>query len=262
MGLRVAKQGRPSFLQKRSKKLLLRSLLSRLVIPGGTRLLQMRGSKSFLVLFFKKGLLAFSSYARTGSLALALAAAGCMTRSAPVLSGHDQDDLARISRYLNAMQRFEAHFVQTGAYGPGAGLVWVDRPGQLRLDYQGPGARVMVITGGRVRILDRSNGALTTQPLSRTPLGILLAQEIHLDGDVTVDGLVRQGETLTVTLSKTGAGGQGSLALQMADHPLRLLGVAVTDPYHRTLELALSEIDTAPVVTPGLFAPPAMAPGS
>ncbi len=192
-------------------------------------------------------------------LAVALAASGCMTRTAPVLSRNDQSDLARITAYLNAMPRFEAHFLQTGDYGTAAGLVWLDRPGHLRLDYQGPGARVMVISGGRVRILDRSNGALTTQPLSRTPLGILLAPEIHLDGDVTVDSLVHQGTSLQVSLSKTGAAGQGSLTLQMADHPLRLLGVSVTDPYHRTLELTLADIDTAPVLTPELFAPPMMA---
>ncbi len=195
-------------------------------------------------------------------LALALAASGCMVKTAPVLSGRDQDDLARVTRFLDAMPRFEAHFVQSGAYGTGAGLVWLDRPGRLRLEYQGPGARVMVISGGRVRILDRSNGALTTQPLSRTPLGILLEPVIHLDGDVTVDGLVHQGASLAVTLSKTGAAGQGSLTLQMADQPLRLLGVSVTDPYHRTLELSLSGIDTAPVLTPELFVPPTMAPPS
>ena len=195
-------------------------------------------------------------------LSLAVAASGCMTKTAPVLSGTDQDDLSRVAKYLNATQRFEAHFLQTGDYGTAAGLVWLDRPGHLRLEYQGPGARVMVINGGRVRILDRSNGALTTQPLSRTPLGILLAPEIHLDGDVRVDGLVHEGQSLTVKLSKTGAAGQGSLTLQMADHPLRLLGVSVTDPYRRTLLLTLTDIDTAPVLTPELFAPPTMASAS
>ena len=195
-------------------------------------------------------------------LALAWATSGCMMKTAPVLSTSDQADLTRVAAYLNATQRFEAHFVQSGDYGASAGLVWLDRPGHLRLEYQGPGARVMVVSNGRVRMLDRSNGALTTQPLSRTPLGILLAPQIHLDGDVTVDRLSRQGGLLAVTLSKTGAAGQGSLTLQMADHPLRLLGVSVTDPYHRTLDLSLSDINTAPVLTPELFVAPKIAPGS
>ena len=193
---------------------------------------------------------------RLAWLLAALAGAGCMQNTAPVLSGQDQGDIGRIAAYLNATPRLEAHFVQTGAYGPGAGLVWLDRPGHLRLDYEGAGSRVMVITGGRVRILDRSNGALTTQPLARTPLGILLEPEIHLDGAVTVDSFVHAGSVLDLTLSKTGAAAQGSLTLRLADHPLRLLAVSVTDPYHRTLQLSLSGIDTAPVLTPGLFQPP------
>ena len=189
-------------------------------------------------------------------LAACLAASGCMPKTAPVLSSGDQADITRIAAYLNGFPRFEAHFVQSGALGQGAGLVWLDRPDHLRLDYEGPASRVMVVTGGRVRVLDRSNGAVTTQPLSRTPLGILLAPQIQLDGPVTVDSLQHQGDTLSVTLSKTGAAAQGSLTLQLADHPLRLLGVALTDPYRRTLQLSLSGIDTKPVLTPELFAAP------
>ncbi len=195
---------------------------------------------------------------RLAWLAACLAASGCMVKTAPVLSNQDQADITRVAAYLNAIPRFEAHFVQTGALGQGAGLVWLDRPGHLRLDYEGPASRVMVVTGGRVRILDRSNGAVTTQPLSRTPLGILLAPQIQLDGPVTVDSLQHQGNGLTITLSKTGAATQGSLTLEMADHPLRLLGVALTDPYRHTLQLNLSGINTSPVMTPELF----QAPGS
>ncbi len=195
---------------------------------------------------------------RSACLLLAnLALAACTPPLAPVLSRQDQDDLARITAYLNGLPRFQARFEQTGAFGPGAGLVWLDRPGHLRLDYQGPGARLMVITNGRVAILDRSSGALTTQPLSRTPLGILLSSTIQLDGPVTASAVTHGAGTLSVTLSKTGQAGQGSLTLTLADAPLLLLGVTVTDPYHRTLQLRLSDIDTAPVLTPSLFQLPA-----
>ncbi len=54
----LTKQARPSFLQKRSKKLLIPAQVKLLRIAGCTRTPQMRGDKSFLVLFFKKGLLA------------------------------------------------------------------------------------------------------------------------------------------------------------------------------------------------------------
>ncbi len=200
--------------------------------------------------------LTWRGLARPVCLAALLVAAGCTMNTAPVLSTGDQAEIGRIAGYLNAIPRFEAHFVQTGAMGAGAGLVWLDRPGHLRLDYEGPASRVMVVSGGRVRITDRSNGAVTTQPLSRTPLGILLTPTIQLDGPVTVDALRHSGDTVELTLSKTGAAAQGSLTLVLRDHPLALLAVSLTDPYRRILRLDLSGLDTAPVLTPDLFAAP------
>jgi outer membrane lipoprotein-sorting protein len=188
--------------------------------------------------------------------ALAWLAACTPQTAAPTLSRTDQDDLARITAYLNALPRFEARFVQSGDYGPGTGLVWLDRPGHLRVDFAGPGAPVMVITNGRVRLLDRGTGAITTQPVSRTPLGLLLTPQISLDGAVTVDQLSHGANSLRVVLSKTGAAAQGTLTLDFAEQPLRLVAVSVIDPYRHVRTLALSDIDAHPVVTPDLFLPP------
>jgi outer membrane lipoprotein-sorting protein len=197
--------------------------------------------------------------ARRATLGLLLAAAlaACMQKQAPTLSRADTQDLDRITDYLNALPRFEAHFEQTGSFGPGAGSVWLDRPGHLRVDYAGPGARVMVITNGRITVLDRSNGAVTTQPLSKTPLGLLLAPTITLSGPVTVNSLQHlDGGALRLVLARTGQPGQGTLTLDFAEAPLRLRAVSVTDPYGRLLTLALSGIDPAPRVTRELFVPP------
>ena len=210
--------------------------------------------------FLKKG---FSRLAGTQKvLGLALLLAGCMGTPKPQFSAADQNDIQRVSDYLNATQRFEAHFTQTGAFGPGAGLVWLDRPGNLRIDYQGPASRLMVISNGRVRILDRSNGALTTMPLSKTPLGILLAPTISLSGAVAVTALHHDPTGLQVTLQKTDQPGQGSLTLYLSDMPLHLNAVTVTDPYQRNLTLSLSGMDANPAITPDLFKPPLNPAGS
>ena len=202
---------------------------------------------------------------RLAALLVAAGLAACTQPApAPDLSGPGQDDLARVSAYLNALPHFEAHFVQSGDYGPGAGLVWLDRPGHLRVDFQGPGAPVMVIADGRVRLLDRSNGAVTTQPLSRTPLGLLLAPQIVMSGAVTVESVARapDGGSLRLVLNKTGAASQGTLTLDFYEHPLRLAAVSVSDPYRHVRTLALSGIDAGAVITPDLFAPPVFVPRS
>jgi outer membrane lipoprotein-sorting protein len=207
------------------------------------------GHKSFLVLFVKKE--------QKFSFAAALLLSACTMQQRPVLSASDTHDIARAEAYLNGLHRFEAQFVQSGALGPGAGLVWLDRPGNLRIDYQGPGARLMVISLGHVRVLDRRSGALTTMSLSRTPLAILLAPEIHLSGAISVVSVGHAGGDLQLTLQKTDSPSQGSLTLDFAEMPFRLNAVTVTDAYQRASTLALSGINTDPALTPDLFAPPA-----
>jgi outer membrane lipoprotein-sorting protein len=183
--------------------------------------------------------------------------AACAGQMPQRFSAADQIDIDRIGAYLNGLPRFEAHFVQSGSYGPGAGLVWLDRPGHLRIDYAGAGSRLMVISGGHVQILDRGNGAVTTMALSRTPLGLLLTPSITLSGPVTVTALRHEPGSVSISLIRTGQPGQGSLTLTLADPTLRLQAVTVTDPYARTLTMTLADIDTTPRLTPGLFDPPA-----
>lgn len=179
----------------------------------------------------------------------------------PQYSNADRGEIAKIENYLNATQKFEARFVQTGAFGPGAGLVWLDRPGNLRLDYEGPGAQLMVIGGGRVRVLNRGTGARTTMPLAKTPLAILLEPTISLSGPITVTALHHDATGVQVTLQKTDAPGQGSLTLYLSEAPLHLNAVTVTDAYQRSETLSLTDMNTSPALTPDLFKPP-VAPGA
>jgi outer membrane lipoprotein-sorting protein len=191
------------------------------------------------------------------ALVAALLLAACTPTARPVLSAGDADALARLQAYLNGLTRFEAHFTQTGSFGEGAGLVWLDRPGHLRIDYAGPGGRVMVIAGGRVRVLDRATGSTTTMPVSRTPLGLLLGPSIDLSGDAHVESLSRTPGQERLVLTRAAQPALGTLTLDFASLPLRLEAVSVTDPYHRVLTLQLTGIETAPVITPDLFLPPA-----
>ncbi len=179
-----------------------------------------------------------------------------MGTPAPRFSAADENDIQRVSDYLNGTRTFEARFTQTGAFGPGAGLVWLDRPGNLRIDYEGASARLMVISNGRVRILDRATSGMTTMPLSKTPLGILLAPTIDLSGPVSVTALQHDLTGLRMTLQKTDQPGQGSLTLYLSDMPLHLNAVTVTDAYQRSLTLSLSDMNINPTITPDLFKPP------
>jgi outer membrane lipoprotein-sorting protein len=202
---------------------------------------------------------------RVGRFVVILAGllAGCAPTPRPHLTAADAADVDRIDAYLNSIPRFQAHFIQYGSFGPDSGVMWLDRPaGHLRIDYADADRRVMVVADGQVKIVDRSTGATTTMPVSRTPLGILLTPTIRLSGAVTVAHLARLPGAIQVTLQKTDSPSQGTLTLMLADQPLRLVGVTIVDAHDRTLTMRLSGVDTAPVLTPDLFQAPALPPES
>lgn len=194
------------------------------------------------------------------SLGILLLISSCATPPKPQLSAADTADIDRVTTYLNSIPRFEAHFIQFGSFGRNSGVVWVDRPaGDLRIDYSS--GRVMVIANGRVNVLDRGNGATSTMPVSRTPLSMLLTPKIDLSGPITVESLVHLPGAMQITLLKTSQPSRGSLTLTLADQPLRLAAMTVTDPERRTLTMDLSGLNPSPTLTPGMFEPPTPPPG-
>ncbi len=188
---------------------------------------------------------------------LTLALGGCagMLATSTIIDA-DKPDINLIQAYLNALPRLEAHFTQAGDYGPGAGTLWLDRPGHLRIDYQGATSRVLVANGGRLTVFDRATHGTTTMALSRTPLGMLLTPQILLSGPVTVTELQHGDGFERISLVKSAAPNQGTLRLLFRTNPLALDSVTVVDAYHRALTMTLTSLQRDPPITPALFQPP------
>jgi outer membrane lipoprotein-sorting protein len=185
------------------------------------------------------------------SASAVLCLAGCAGQPAG-----DQAAIDRIAAYLNGLQRFQARFTQTGAFGEAAGTVWLDRPGHLRIAYDGPQAKTLVASNGRVMVYDAASGGTTTMPVARTPLGMLLTPQITLSGDVAVTGYRVERGVAAVTVIRSAAQGDGSLTLYVALQPLTLVGVLVVDAYQRPLFIHLAPLDLNPALTPDLFRDP------
>lgn len=93
------------------------------------------------------------------------------------------DDLQQVTDYLNAMTTAEGPFMQHNADGTmSTGTFSISRPGKLRMDYNGANAPLLIAGSGRVAIFDRKyrHSMPEQYPLSRTPLGPLLARNVDL----------------------------------------------------------------------------------
>lgn len=202
------------------------------------------------------------SFFRAAVLAAFLPAAAlpcvAFAQTAPVqLRPADQGWVSRIEDTLGKVTTLQARFRQTAADGSTtSGTATLDRPGRMRFDYDKPSPLLLVANDGRVVFQDRSVDQVTTLPLDRTPLGLLLRPEFKLSGDVTVTGFGHRDGEIRVQLVRTQSAGEGSLTLVFSDAPLALLGWSVVDAQGRTTTIALSDVHLGGTVSQSLFVLP------
>ena len=175
----------------------------------------------------------------------------------PALSPADRAGIARIEAYLNSLHTLKAHFLQVAPSGAiSEGTAWLARPGRMRFQYAAPSPLLLVAGHGVVLFHDASLHQTSTIPLDRTPLGILLAPEIHLGGPVAVTALRRLPGEIALTLVRRATPAEGSLTLVFTTDPLALRQWTVTDAQHQRTTVTLENIETGGSFAPDRFAFP------
>jgi len=180
--------------------------------------------------------LALLSPLLAGAAAPALAAAFRLT-------AQDRADLARIETYLDNLRALKARFLQVAPNGAiSRGTAWLERPGRMRFEYDPPSPFLLVAGHGLLVFHDSSLQQTTNIPLSRTPLGILLADRVKLSGDVTVTDMQHLPGQIEVTLVRTASPGDGSLTLTFSDSPLTLRQWTVVDAQRQATRVTLYDV--------------------
>jgi outer membrane lipoprotein-sorting protein len=123
----------------------------------------------------------------------------------------------------------------------------------MRFQYDPPSPLLLVAGHGLVVFHDKSLDQTTNIPLGRTPLGILLADHVHLQGDVTVTGMQRLPGQIQVSLVRTASPGDGTLTLIFADNPLTLRQWTVLDAQRQETRVTLYNVETGGQFDPKLF---------
>jgi outer membrane lipoprotein-sorting protein len=172
------------------------------------------------------------------ALPFSLPAFGAMAQAA--LSDRDRADLARAEAWLNGLQSLKARFLQIAQNGAAAeGTGWIVRPGRMRFEYDPPEPLLLVASHGQFFYFDKQLKQATTVPLSATPLGILLGDNLRLSGSITVTRVERGGGLLRITLHRTGKAAEGRLTLVFGDAPFELKQWAVLDAQGQETRVSL-----------------------
>jgi outer membrane lipoprotein-sorting protein len=169
-------------------------------------------------------------------------------------SGQDRADLARIEAYLNGIRTMKARFMQTAPDGNVTqGLAFMERPGRMRFQYDAPSPFVLVANYGILFFHDSQLNQTTNIPLSRTPLGAILADHTRLSDDATVTKFVRLPGQLQVSLVRSASPGDGSLTLIFSDNPTTLREWIVVDQQGKQTRVRFTNMEVGVSIDAKVF---------
>ncbi len=179
---------------------------------------------------------------------LALLALGRPAAAAPI-------GLGELSRYFNAIETAEAEFTQVNPDGSlSTGRLWIRRPGRMRFEYDSPDDSLVIAATGTVAVFDRkSNTGPAQYPLSRTPLGLILARDVDLGRARMVVDHRRDGDTTVVLAQDPDRPEYGTLQLVFTANPTELRQWRVTDDAGRETTVILGEMRTGMALPGRLF---------
>ncbi len=172
----------------------------------------------------------------------------------PALTARDQADIARVETYLNGVHTLKARFQQIAPNGSlSGGTAWLERPGRMRFQYDPPAPFLLVAGHNLLVFYDSQLQQTTNIPLDRTPLGLLLRDNLRLAGDVTVTQIVRYPGQLQLTLLRTATPSDGTLTLIFADNPLALRSWTVVDAQRQETRVSLFDVQLGATFDQSLF---------
>ena len=205
-------------------------------------------------------------------LSLVLAALSCVVllggagqqapqRLTQAYSDQQKADLDKISAYLNGIHSLKARFVQIGPEGgTDSGTLYIQKPGQIRFEYNPPSALLIVATNGRVYVKNSRLNTRDTYDLSDTPLGLLLNQNVDLKANRAVMGVNDQNGMVTVQARTSTNRNNSNITMVFSSPGLELRQWTVRDNQGGNTTVALQSVEAGAAIDPTLFTPPQKAP--
>ncbi len=147
-------------------------------------------------------------------------------------------------KYLNSITGLSGNFVQTASGKKEKGEFAMLRPGRVRLDYDN--LPVQLISDGRdLYFFDKSLDQITTVPLTSTPAGILIRENIDLqNADISVIETADMDDTFSLKMNLRGQEGLGNMTVVFDKKPVKLNSWTVIDATGAKTDVAFNGLKT------------------
>ena len=183
------------------------------------------------------------------ALALMLSAA------APAAWAAEKLNLSEISAYLNGISTAEGSFTQISDDGAlSTGKIYLHRPGRARFEYDPPNDALVLAAGGQLAIFDpNGNDVPESYPLSKTPLSLILAENINLSRDRMVRAHQFDGTSTILTVQDPEHPERGLMALVFTGPDPQLRQWVIEDQNGEQTVVVLNEFATDMTLNDNLF---------
>lgn len=163
--------------------------------------------------------------------------------------------LGQLSQYLNQLTTAETDFTQVNSDGSiSTGKLFIKRPGRVRFEYAPPDPNLVMAGGGQVAIFDsKSNQPPEQYPLSRTPLSLILAENVNLGQARMVVGHSEDGTSTRVRAQDPQHPEYGTIEMVFTANPVELRQWVITDDAGGQTTVILGELQKGGNLPASLF---------
>ncbi|MEQ5827673.1 outer membrane lipoprotein carrier protein LolA [Sulfitobacter sp. NFXS29] len=175
--------------------------------------------------------------------------------SAPLAAAAQQLSLNEISGYLNQLRTAKGDFTQINDDGSiSSGTIYIKRPGKVRFEYNAPDSGLVVAGANTVVIYDKkSNQPAETYPLARTPLSIILGENVNLGRAKMVTGHSYDGTATTVTAQDPANPQYGNIQMKFTGNPVQLRQWIINDGNGSATTVVLGDMQVGGNISNSLF---------
>ena len=159
--------------------------------------------------------------------AVALAAVPGVNLATPASAA--SDTAQKIADHFSSVSTMSGEFVQFGPRGEQTGgKFYISRPGKIRFNYEAPSPMRVIADGKSVVIGNQKMKTWDIYPLSKTPLKLLLSNEIDLSGKMVRDVKVEP-DLVTIVLGDRSIFGDATITMMFDPKTYDLRQWTITD---------------------------------
>lgn len=170
------------------------------------------------------------------------------------LSDTDRAELDAISAYLNGIVTLKGGFIQIEPSGNvDQGSFYIAKPGRMRFVYDPPSPTLIVADGHTVAVANSRLKTVDRYPLSETPLGLVVGNDIDLGHDPALLSIQHEQGSIILGVRTNNSMSRANITLVFSAPQYELRQWSVIDNQGLTTTVALRDVVSGANLPPSLF---------